>query len=147
MEIIVRRFRQLLLSNGCDIAQISPELGTLYEHTKRFLRRKSASKTWPHLFTQQQQLGITNVIHIAELSIATHASNAETEQVYSFLWRVHSKDRQSFKNSSLEHILRFRCDFSESRYQHAITLFLNEHSNGDVRRQARCFEGHEYPAQ
>ena len=58
-----------------------------------------------------------------------------------------SKDRQSFKNENLEHVLRLRCDnnFSDERYEHAIELFLTEHPNGEVRQNPRRVAGHQYP--
>ena len=74
----------------------------------------------------KNELGIVNILHIAELCIALPISNAESERVFSFLWRVFSKDRQSLSNSTLEDILRLRCDtdFSESRYKRAIEMYL-----------------------
>ena len=149
VQVIIERFRQLLVANGCNLSYIPSEIEVLYEHTKRFLQAKPAHKTWPHLFTRHHQLGISNVIHIAEISIAIPASNAETERVFSFLWRVFSKDRQSFKNESLENVLRLRCDrdFSEGRYEHAVEMFLTEHPNGEIRKQPRRVDGHAYPNQ
>ena len=133
VKIITERFSQLLRANGCQLLLIPSEQEILYEHTTRFLSGKSANKTWPHLFARQTQLGISNIIHVAEISIAMPASNAETERVFSFLWRAFSKDRQSIKNENLENILRLRCDhdFSDAHYEHAIEMFLTENSLED----------------
>ena len=77
------------------------------------------------------------------------ASNAETERVFSFLWRVFSKDRQSFKNENLKNILRLRCDhdFPPSRYENVVDLFLTKHPNGQLREQPGRVDGHDYPTQ
>ena len=80
---VVDRSSRVLKANDCKIDLIPSELEALYEHTTRFLRGKSSNKTWPHLFTHQEQLGVTNVIHIAEISIAMPALNAETESFLS----------------------------------------------------------------
>ena len=82
---------------------------------------------------------ITNVLHIAELSLAIPLSNAESERVFSFLWRIFSTERQALKNTMIEHILRLRCDqdFSEQRYEHAIDFFLMEYPDGTVRKVNR----------
>lgn len=147
VNMIVSRFNQLLRANSCNVESLKSEFEILYEHVTRFLKRKSSEKTWQHLFSCQIRLGITNILHLAEIAIAMPASNAETERVFSFLWRIFSKDRQSFKNKQLENILRMRCDrdFSPDRYNHAIELFLNEHPNGEIRERRRRVDGHEYP--
>ena len=72
-------------------------------------------------------------------------SNAETERVFSFLWRVFAKDRQSFKNTGLKNILhlKFDQDMSPDRYDHAIDLFLTEHPNGELRKTPRRVSGYQ----
>ena len=133
--VVVERFKRVLEANSCDLLKIQQEMEITYAHTTRFLSRKPSSQVWPHLFLRKHQLGILNLLHVAEISIAIPASNAETEHVFSFLWRVFSKDRQSFKNKGLENIIRLRCDrnFDDARYDHGITMFLTEHPNGEMR--------------
>ena len=36
-------------------------------------------------------------------------------------------------------------DFSPSRYDHAIELFLSEYPNGEIRKRPRHLDGHNYP--
>jgi hypothetical protein len=40
---------------------------------------------------KQKELNIENIIHVAEICIAVPLSNAETERVFSFLWKVFAK--------------------------------------------------------
>ena len=93
-------------------------------------------------------LGITNILHIAEICIAVPLSNAESERNFSFCWRVFNKERSSLKNSTLESLLRLRSDrdFAEERYEHAINMFLTEYPNGQVRKRPRHLDGHSYPS-
>ena len=95
----------------------------------------------------KNELGINNILHVAELCLALPISNPESERVYSYLWRVYSEDRHSLKNETLEHVLRLRCgdDFSTERYSRAVDIFLNQYPNGDVRKGSRTPDGHNYP--
>ena len=99
------------------------------------------------LFSLKRVLEIRNILHIAEILIALTIYNAESEQVFSFLWQAFSKDRQSLKNNTLEDILRLRSDmnFSASKYDHAIEMFLAEYPNGEVRKRPCHLDGHNYP--
>ena len=143
--VISKRFEKLLLANGCDITKLLSEFEMLFDHVTLFLSTLSASKAWPNLFSKQVELGIENVIHVAEICIAMPLSNAETERVFSFLWRVFSKERQSLKNKALENalILRSETDTSPNRYGAAIDMFLNVHPNGEVRKNSRRPDGYE----
>ena len=78
---------------------------------------KEAAKVWPILFSQKQELGIVNVLQVAEIGLALPISNAEAERVFSFLWRIFTKERTWLQNKTLENILRLRCDkdFSDER--------------------------------
>ena len=109
---------------------------------------RSSSKAWPFIIKLKEGLGIKNILQIAELCIAIPISNAESAQVFSFLWNVFSKNRQSLKNSSLEDILRLRCDtdFSDERYNHAIEMFWGEYPNGEVRKRPWRLDGIAYPS-
>ena len=44
MKKIVERLSRALKANGCKIDLIPSELEALYEHTTRFLHRKSSNK-------------------------------------------------------------------------------------------------------
>ena len=90
-------------------------------------------------------MDIVNIIHIAEICIAIPLSNAETERVFSFKWRVFAKNQQSLKNQSLENvlILRNETDTSPKKYEDAIEMFLSVHPNGEVRKNPRRPDGYE----
>ena len=147
VSLIKTYFETVLLANGCLIDKCETEMEIVYEHVLTFSPQKCPSKCWPALFLIKEELGIQNILHIAELCIAVPISNAESERVFSFLWLIFSKERQSQENSTLENILRLRCDnnFSEERYKHAIDLFLREYPSGEVRKRSRRLDGHVYP--
>ena len=46
---------------------------------KNFGSNKQFSKTWSMLFSLKHDLGIRNILHIAEISIALQICNAESE--------------------------------------------------------------------
>ena len=146
-DVIVNWFKILLEANGCAVARVKEELETVVDHVKQFMPRNAASKVWPYLFSCQNELCITNVLHVAEISLSIPLSNAETERVFSFLWQVFSKDRQALDNCTLENIIRLQSDkdFSPERYEHAIDLFLSTYQNGTVRKQMRRVDGMNYP--
>lgn len=145
---VKEHFETLLVANGCDISKLEGEMEIVYQHVIHFMAQRGADKCWPALFQIKEELSISNILHIAEICIALPISNAESERVFSFLWRVFSKERQSLDNNTLEDILRLRCDsdHSEERYGHAIELFLSEYPNGEVRKRRRRLDGHEYPS-
>ena len=101
VSLIKNCFETLLLANGCLIDKCEAEMEIV-----TFMSQKCTSKCWPALFLIKEELGIQNILHIAELCIAVPISNAESERVFSFLWRIFSKERQSQDNSTLESILR-----------------------------------------
>ena len=120
INTMVDRYRLLLEANNCNLENIHYEFDIIFDHVKHFMPNRSSSKAWPLIFKLKEGLGIKNILQVAELCIAIPISNAESERVFSFLWNVFSKNRQSLKNSSLEDILRLRCgtDFSDKRYNH-----------------------------
>ena len=146
-HVIQDHFENLLVANGCETSKIHTEFKIMYKHIKMFLGKKSPDKVWPHMFSQQKEIVISNLIHIAEIAISIPTSDAETERIFSFLCKIFSKERQSFKNDGLNDILRLRIDenFDCSRYDLATHLFLTEHPNGEVRKHTRHVDGHEYP--
>ena len=99
------------------------------------------------LFSLKHQLGIKNFLHVAEISIALPICNAESERVFSFLWRAFSKERQLLKNDTLEDILRLRSDmdYKPSKYHHATELFLSQYPNDHVRKRGHHLDGQNYP--
>ena len=133
--------------NNCGNTKLKFEAEIAFNHVINFALTKSSNKTWPMLFSLKHELGIKNFLHVAEISIALHICNAESERVFSFLWRAFSKERQLLKNDTLEDILRLRSDmdYKPSKYDHAIELFLSEYPNGDVRKRGRHLDGHNYP--
>ena len=147
VKVIVETFKPLLEANHCDTNKLRTEADILFEHVNRFLAVKDPNTAWPSLFRMKQELGLSNILHIAEIWIALPIANAESERVFLFLWRVFSKERQSLSNDMLEDILRLRCDsdFTESRYTHAVEMFLGEYPNGEVRKRSRRLGGHNYP--
>ena len=48
-------------------------------------------------FIKEMQLGVINLLHVIEISLVTPLTNAESERVFSFLWRNFSKERSSLK--------------------------------------------------
>ena len=86
------------------------ETEIVYNHVTNFASTKSSTKTWLILFSLKHELGIKNFLHIAEISIALPICNAESERVFSFLWRAFLRDRQSLKTDTLEDILCLRSD-------------------------------------
>ena len=91
LDTIVNRFRSLLEANNCEIEKLHSEFETVFDHVNLFLPNVSPSKVWPNLFMKQKELNIENIIHVAEICIAVPLSNAETERVFSFLWKVFAK--------------------------------------------------------
>ena len=148
MLMIKDKFESPLLANKCSVAHLKSKFQLLYAHVNKFLSNVTPDKCWKRLFTLKDMLGITNILHIAEICIAIPLSNAESEQIFSFCWRVFNKEWSSLKNSTLESLLRLRSDrdFAEERYEHAINIFLTEYPNGQVRKLPRHLDGHSYPS-
>ena len=136
-----------LSGNNCGITKLKSEAEIAFNHVINFASTKSSNKTWPMLFSLEHELSIKKFLHVAEISIVLPICNAESERVFSFLWRAFSKERQLLKNDPLEDILSLRSDmdYKPSKYDHAIELFLSEYRNGDVRKRGRHLDGHNYP--
>lgn len=137
----------MLLANKCVTERLETEMEILFEHVVDFMAQKSPFKCWPALLLIKNELGIENILHIAELCIVLPLSYAEWERIFSFLWQIFLKWRQSLDNTTLDNILRLRCDndFSTTRYGLAIGLFLHEDPDGAIRKRTRRLEGHVYP--
>ena len=88
VSIIANFFSEILNANGCDIDALRNEFTIVHTHVIQFLSATSTERCWKRLFQMKNTLGIINILHIAELSIVIPLSNAESERVYSFMWRV-----------------------------------------------------------
>ena len=71
-----------------------------------FYHKKESQTVWPHLLLSQHELGIFKLLHIAEFCLAIPHSNAESESLFSFMWQIFSKDRQSMDIKTIENILQ-----------------------------------------
>ena len=147
-EVIVEHFKPLLLSNNFSTDHLKEELEILHDHIVRYVSKSSPEKCWPIIFRIGNDLGIRNLLHILELCLAAPLSNAESERIFSFLWHIFSKDRQSMKHDTLEILLRIRSDDDQrkGRYEDAVQMFLNEYPDGTVRKRKRHLQGHDYPS-
>ena len=125
-------FSFIFQENGCKIEELGKELKVLHMHVSTFF--KSTSMCWPKIFQLKDTLNINNILHVAEICIAIPLSNAECERVFSFLWRLYTKERQSLHHETLEKLLMLRCDndYDVGNYSHAIELFLNEYPDGTI---------------
>ena len=78
----------------------------MFTHVRKFLSGNSPLCCWPQLFQLKSSLGLKNILHIAEICIVVLLSNAESEQMFSYLWRQLSKERMSLNHETLERILQ-----------------------------------------
>ena len=129
VSVIVTKFKSLLIANGWQLTKLECELDILREHVTTFLPCVTPIRAWPQIFAMNHALGVQSILHVIELGIALPIGNAESERVFSFLWPVFSKERQSLSNDTMLDILRLRCDtnYNPQRYERAIELFLSEH--------------------
>ena len=147
-SVLVEALESLLEANGFNPDALQTEINLLYTHVVQFLSNCSPDKCWQRLFKIKETLGIKNVLHLAEISLVIPLSNAEAERVYSFLWRVYTKERTRLNNSTLEDILRVRGDrdYSDEKYEKAIELFMTNNPDGTERKRTRRPAGHNYPS-
>ena len=144
VSVITSKFQSLLIANGCQLSKIKCELDILLEHIRKFLPSVTPIRAWPQIFTMKHALGVQNILHVVEIGIALPIGNAESERVFSFLWRVFSKERQSLSNDTMLDILRLRCDtnYDPQRYERAIELFLSEYPSSNIHKLPRRLDGH-----
>ena len=105
----------------------------MFTHVRKFLSGNSPSRCCPQLFQLKSGLGLKNILHIAEICIVVPLSNAESERIFSYLWRQLSKEGMSLNHQPLERILQLRSagkDYRIETYDHAIDLFLTEFPDG-----------------
>jgi hypothetical protein len=127
VSVIVTKFKSLLVANGCQLTKLECELDISREHVTKFLPCVTPVRAWPQIFAMKHALGVQNILHVIELGITLPIGNAESERVFSFLWRIFSKERQSLSNNTVLDNLRLRCDtnYNPQRYERAIELFLS----------------------
>ncbi|XP_057294742.1 uncharacterized protein LOC130623291 [Hydractinia symbiolongicarpus] len=118
----------------------------MYEYIITFMSRTSSEKCWQQMFTLREKLQLQNILQLVEICLVIPISNAEVERVFSGFTKMMTRDRLSLKNESQEAILRVRGDrnFKPSRYDKAVTMFLNQYPNGEVRKRARRLDGHKF---
>ena len=80
----------------------------MFTHVRKFLSGNSSSRCCPQLFQLKSGLRLKNISHIAEICIVVPLSNAESERIFSYLWRQLSKERMSLNHQPLERILQLR---------------------------------------
>ena len=129
---LVESFELLLEANSFNPDGLSIEINLLHTHVVQFLSNCFPDKCWQRFFKLKEILGIKNVLHLAEISLVIPLSNAEAKHVYSFLWRMYTKEGTQLNNSTLEDILRVRGDgsFSDKKYKKAIELFMTKKQDG-----------------
>ena len=102
----MEHFKDLLLVNNCHIDHLKKELEILSDDINRHV----PEKCWPIKFCIGDDLGIPNLLHILEICLVAPLSNAESERVFSLLWHIFSKERQSLKRDTLEILLHIELD-------------------------------------
>ncbi len=80
VSLIKTHFETLLLANGCIIDRCEIKMEVIFEHVVNFVPQKCPSKSWPALFLIKEEMGIQNILHIAELCITVPISNAESHR-------------------------------------------------------------------
>ena len=126
VKVIVEYFKDLLLINNCHIDQLKEELEILIDHIDRYASKSSAEKCWTIIFHIGDDLRICNLLHILEICLLTHLSNAASGRVFSLMPHIFSKECQSLKQDTLELFLHIRSGNHQSnyRYEDAVNMFL-----------------------
>ena len=101
------------------------EFEVLHDHIISYVSKSSSERCWPIIFRKGHDLGIHNLLHVLEICLTAPLSNAESERVFSFLWLIFSKERQSMKHNTLKILLHIRSDVDlhEERYRDTIDVF------------------------
>ena len=133
---------QPLLANNCNLNFLKEELKILHDHVKRYVSKCSSKKCWPIIFQIGQELGIRNLLHVIEICLTAPLSNTESGRVFSFLWHIFSKERQSLSHEMLEMLLHIRPDVDQSKDQYGgtVEMFLTEYPDGTVCKRKRCLQ-------
>ena len=98
---IQEHFDVQLRSNECVIEKLKPEFHVLFGYVVRNCNGMSPNKVWPYLFNVKSTVRLANILHIAEICIASPLANAESERVFTFLWKLFSKERTLLKTTRL----------------------------------------------
>ena len=87
-----------------------------------------------------------NLLHILEICLVAPLSNAESERVFSLLWCIFLKERQSVKHDTLELLLHIGLDIDQSkeRYGDAVEMLLKEYPDSTIRKKKHHLQGHVY---
>ena len=111
------------------------------KHINTFLSKVAAAKCWPRIFKAKDSLNILNILHLVELSIAFPLSN-ECVRIFSFIWRLYTKERLSLGNDTIEALLRLRgdTDFTASNYDRAIDKVLSRVATEKHNPNSRTFQ-------
>ena len=109
---ISEHFKAILIPNGCELHILKVEFDFMFDYINKFLKNVKPNDCWSAIYHQRDAL-----LHVIEISLVTPLANAESERVFSFLWRNFSKERSSLKNKTLENILIMRgaTDYSDER--------------------------------
>ena len=147
VQVLADHFKDVLEANGCNLRRLKTELDVVRDYIIKFTSKHTPEKCWAIIFNIKQDLGVTNILQLVEICLVIPLSNAESERVFSFLWRLFCKERTSLSNDSLEMLLRMRNDsnFSKERYGNAVNKFLTEYPDGTLRKGKRRLAGHKYP--
>ena len=86
IKVLCDKLSALLCANGCNLDLLDREFEALFEHVNLFLSQKESQTVWPHLFLSQHKLGVSNLLHIAELCLAIPLLNVESERLFLFMW-------------------------------------------------------------
>ena len=80
----------------------------MFTHIRKFLSENSPLCCWPQLFQLKSGLGLKKILHIAEICIVVPLSNAESKQIFSYLWCQSSNEQLSLNHQTLEIILQLQ---------------------------------------
>ena len=95
VKVVVDYLASPLLLNNCNLNFLKEEFEISHNHVRRYVSKCSSEKCWPIIFRIGQELGIRNLLHVIEICLTAPLSNAESKRVFSFLWHIFSKERQS----------------------------------------------------
>ena len=147
VKVVVDYFESHLLANNCNLNFLKEEFKILHDQVKRYVSKCLSEKCWSIIFRIGQELRIGNLLHIIEICLTILLSNAGSERVFSFLWHIFSKERQSLSHEKLEMLLHIWSDVdqSEEQYGGTVEMFLTEYLDGTIHKRKRYLEGHAYP--
>ena len=72
---ISEHFKAILISNGCELPKLRVEFDFMFDYINKFLKNVKPNDCWSAIFHQRDALGILNLLHIIEISLATPLAN------------------------------------------------------------------------